>query len=1083
METILIEGVSGSGKTALANALKPIVLADGGLFLSGKFELSQGKEPYAVFVEAMTQFADAINMSAVRDNVAMRDDKIERTSYCPVPANDEVEDKQTQTSLHHEKDRFHLIQALVQQAVGQEGGILAQLFPSLAPMLRIDDDAAAAAAPATLTSPLPQQHHAEKYESVTGFEARNRFHFVFFQLIKAISSICPLVLLIDDIQWGDQASFDLLQSLFERTEQYAPKSKLLCILTRRDDDNNNNGTMLPPPPSMPSSSALRNLPIHSFLEQTRTHTHVTDITLDNFNSIKLNDILSKILGIPEVETTLALTRVVYSQSQGNIFHSLQVLRTLQDENVVLYDPHCNKWTWKDDDLVMANAKLTTKATTTDTKTDATTTTVETIPSERTFIHKLWQLPSPFTRQVLQVAACMADVMDEAALTIAMDNQAYEVNQSIQEATQDGLLIFVPTAKRYRFAHDQVRQAALSLTDSVDELSFRIGHKLMKKASSSLLETIIFMVVNLINRRVDLMMERKERIKAAEINLEAGRKAVSAAAFPDACRCFEAGIEFLKGGDYWNESYELSLELFDGAADACLCCQRFARVSELVDEICRRARSENDKIRANVIRLHAIGQHKSVHEAMTVGLEVLKNLGETIPAQPCHLSIMWDVITTQVALKGRSCEYVVTRPVIEDELKHGAIHVLCILIPYAFQAGSPLTVLIGTRLVQLCSRYGMCKECSLGFVILGWIICKTNKKEAYRVGSIGLSILEKLGARELIPRVHIVFYVFTSHWVRPIRESLEPLRNAYQIGMEVGDVEYAMFAAWFHCIQAFFSGMELHRLEKYVEEAKTQMRLYKQGNSLEILNQLHQFIYNLMVHRDDDDDDDEPKILAGKILRNEFESDNVTTILLRLTLSTILAQLFGDLDLAESFAHGRRDLKNVHYAFYSSAADSFHEGLIAVGQARRGIRRRGNMNTARKCLRKLRILSNDCSDNFMNKHLLLEAELRSLSSRKAVLAGTNELYGKAYRMGLQQGFTHEAALACELAGDFMFQHDNEALTREYWEQAHSLYVEWGAASKAGHFRIRIDKLMAKSTSDTSRETTCSLAVMHSLSSCA
>jgi hypothetical protein len=260
----------------------------------------------------------------------------------------------------------------------------------------------------------------------------------------------------------------------------------------------------------------------------------------------------------------------------------------------------------------------------------------------------------------------------------------------------------------------------------------------------------------------------------------------------------------------------------------------------------------------------------------------------------------------------------------------------------------------------------------------------------------------------------------------------------------------MYAARFHSFQAFYSGLPLPHVEALVVEAKSQMRLYKQDNSHEICNHLHQFVYNLTTRRDDG-----CKLLAGDICGTGVHSENMSLVAVHLSLSTILSFLFRDLDLAEQFAQARQDLK-VRCVYYSTSIDVLLNGMIAVGQARRGFRRRRNLRIARRCLTTMRSFAKDCSENFLNKQKLLEAELSSLSGRKSVTRQANELYGEAYRLACNQGFIFEAALTCELAGDYMHAHEvDRALAQEYWEEAHARYVEWGAEAKVRHLRTRID----------------------------
>ena len=53
---IKLEGSSGVGKTSLALSLRPVVEADGGYFIHGKFD--RRPEPHAVLISAFSDFAE-----------------------------------------------------------------------------------------------------------------------------------------------------------------------------------------------------------------------------------------------------------------------------------------------------------------------------------------------------------------------------------------------------------------------------------------------------------------------------------------------------------------------------------------------------------------------------------------------------------------------------------------------------------------------------------------------------------------------------------------------------------------------------------------------------------------------------------------------------------------------------------------------------------------------------------------------------------------------------------------------------------------------------------------------------------------
>jgi len=175
-----------------------------------------------------------------------------------------------------------------------------------------------------------------------------------------------------------------------------------------------------------------------------------------------------------------------------------------------------------------------------------------------FVRRKLALLPEFLQKLLQVAACIGDDIDVCALAkLFADVKLSQIEFAVQVATAEGHLVYDSRNCISRFSHDRVRQAALSMVDGDrDAMSFSIGYRLWKNASAMFLSEKIFVISNLLNCGITssvrtttttrMMDDQAERYRAASLNLEAGTKAASLAAFPDSCRYLAAGIEFMKG---------------------------------------------------------------------------------------------------------------------------------------------------------------------------------------------------------------------------------------------------------------------------------------------------------------------------------------------------------------------------------------------------------------------------------------------------------------------------------------------------------------------------------------------------------
>jgi hypothetical protein len=219
-----------------------------------------------------------------------------------------------------------------------------------------------------------------------------------------------------------------------------------------------------------------------------------------------------------------------------------------------------------------------------------------------------------------------------------------------------------------------------------------------------------------------------------------------------------------------------------------------------------------------------------------------------------------------------------------------------------------------------------------------------------------------------------------------------------------------------------------------------MKMYRQSNALGLTKPVLQYIHNLMGRSND------PKLLAGEIMCDDEEEKvvehgrNHTILLSHYYYSASLAFLFGDMGLADEFMEKSRSLNFRNPAVFRFTVNRWTEGLIAVARLRQGVQLSKYRKIAGQVLQQLTRWSRDSPDNFCSKRLLLSAEMLSLKSGTKLQKHVKNQYKESARLALHQGFTQEAALACELAGNY--QHRCGALDDAMvdWRRSCEFYKE-------------------------------------------
>ena len=162
---------------------------------------------------------------------------------------------------------------------------------------------------------------------------------------------------------------------------------------------------------------------------------------------------------------------------------------------------------------------------------------------------------------LKFASCLGPtfdtkVMDKACKENELDDSFFEFCEEFGYLRKNG-------PSNYIWSHDQIQQAAYDLIPPSKREPFHllVGSRLLIATSPMEMEDLLYYIVDNINRGSRLIEDAKLKYEAAQLNLDAGEKALSATAFHSAAKYFLAGLSLL-GPESWDVKYELTMQLND-----------------------------------------------------------------------------------------------------------------------------------------------------------------------------------------------------------------------------------------------------------------------------------------------------------------------------------------------------------------------------------------------------------------------------------------------------------------------------------------------------------------------------------------
>ena len=325
----------------------------------------------------------------------------------------------------------------------------------------------------------------------------------------------PLALFLDDLQWLDAATLDLLEDLLTQPDV----QHLLLIGAYRDNDVD------AAHPLMRKLEAIKN-----------EGGKVEEITLAPLAQEHLGQLIADALRCEPGHAAL-LTQLVHEKTAGNPFFVIQFLYALAEERLLAFDHGASRWTW---DLERIRAKGYT-----DNVVDL-------------MVGKLTRLPAE-TQKALQLLACLGNVAEITMLSIVLGTSAEQVQAALWEAVRQELVERLDGS--YRFIHDRVQEAAYSLIPEISRAAdhLRIGRLLAARTPPEQRDEAIFEIVNQLNRGATLITAREEREQLAELNLIAGKRAKASTAYASALTYLTAGAALLPE-DCWERRHELTFAL-------------------------------------------------------------------------------------------------------------------------------------------------------------------------------------------------------------------------------------------------------------------------------------------------------------------------------------------------------------------------------------------------------------------------------------------------------------------------------------------------------------------------------------------
>ncbi|MDX1810965.1 MAG: AAA family ATPase, partial [Gammaproteobacteria bacterium] len=964
-ELLLISGYSGVGKTALVNELGKSIVRGKGYLVQGKFDQYHQSSAYGAFSSAFTGLVQQL--------------------------------------LSEPSERLDMWRETLREALGVNGQLVIELVPELE--LIIGEQPA--------VQELPPA------------EAQNRMQILLLNFIKVFASKAhPLVIFLDDLQWSDIPSLNLIQHLVTSREL----NHLFMIGAYR------------------SNEVDVSHPLQVRLDQIHQAREFTELALQPLERDAVERMIEDTLH-SEQKSLQVLIDLIYEKVQGNPFFMKELLKRLNEDRAIAFSPEKGRWDWDID--VIRQAEV----------------------GENVIdfmVASLRRLPEA-TQHVLQLAACIGNTFDLKTLSIINEQSMRGTSLQLNEALKRNMLIPLnenykyvgldsPAEQsndddlgamnpHYKFQHDRMQQAAYALIepDQKQAVHLAIGRLMKEHGTPQEIEERLIDIVNHLNAGRDLVKTSEESRELARLNLEAGQKAQRSSAYESAYGLFNIAHELLPDAA-WQDDYELKLELSTETQQCAYLIGNHAEADEWTASLLEHAHTPLTKAEILSTRTRQYATVGRMQESIQAAIAGLSLLGVELLEAPTPEDIEREIAQVDINLQGREIAELINAPEITEEEVITAIRLLMEIFPAAFLSGSgnlfPYLVL---TLVNLSLRHGSSPESAFAYGAYGMLLCGALNDPAlgYEYGKLSVAMNERFDDIALRSRIIYVYAMFILHWNEHWSNMTPWFLKCIEAGYQSGDLLYLAYGAQ-DCI-IWDPKLNLETASEQTRKYLAIVRDCKFQDSLDSGTLFLQMQLNFRGLTEDlfsmnDDSFDEQRCVDG-MLQRRFMTGMANYHIYKAEIHYFYDDYTGALEHLKDEDHLMGSSMSLPQAvrfrilaFLTQAA--LYPDLKEKEQ--KDIRKKLD-----SYLQQMTMWADNCKENFEHLRLLMLAELARLENR---MTDALQCYEQAIAAARESEFRRDEAMANELTAKYLLGIGLTKAAEGYLNAARYLYYRWGAQRK-------------------------------------
>ena len=944
-----VTGHSGVGKTVFIRAYQEHILMDGGRSIYGKFDQYTRNIPYSALMTAGNELIGQILMTS--------------------------------------KDQKNHWQSLIVSSLGDSLNVLTGIIPNLALLMETN----------TTAQPLAPE------------EARVRLEKAFIDLLKLFAGPDqPLLIMLDDLQWIDNASLKLMEAM-ALEESLA---HVQIVGTYRDNEVDDDH---------PLTSARNQL---TAKDANISSIHLSPLTREDIHKMVADSLHMDYKGAEE------LAGFIYDSSEGNPLFAKAMLTAMDEQNYLTYNFNKKRWQWHMDQIEAI-----------------------TFGNEILSVMKLrLENLEEDTLNLLKLAAYLGSSFDLNIVAHYFRSDVPTIIKQLKPALKAGLISADQGNQglQFHFAHDRIQQACYDMQNEEEgaQRHYEIAQIYLKHLDQEGLNDVLFQFTRHLLLSMDLISENKPMMEKAQYWLtKAGEKAKASVAFTDAMKFFSGAVQMLPDTP-WDSNYEKTLCLHLNLCEVSYQSFDYDLSDNISQVITDKVQSQEDLLQLYRIRSMRFHQQALYDNAIEIGYKALSLLGTDLPKADDELMALFSQEHEKISqrLKNHVDLTFITEKASTCHHHDMALEILVNIYSDAYLVGKgSLLAATSALMARLAMDGGHNPYASVAYIYYASTLSAgaIDYDLAYKLGRLAIDLSDDYGFQTWQNLTYHVFCLAINHWKDRLSVSENYWWEASKLSLAAGSA-YSGYTYLQLAHVKFVMGASLDMVMEQIDASKKFLTRGGHEGTLVLLSliveQPTKALLGLTPSPDSlDDGSFSTEAFMQGLGQYPFFKGSYLYSLLRINyLSGVTMTL-------ESLEEIHQLINSTQQGQIIVADTCFYHTLhlMRLKDSSDQIQAQIQENYSQ-----LLSWSNTNPMNFLHKALAIDA---MIMSPKKDFIEVLEKFDLAIDQALKEKFIHEAALICELAGLHLLDHNKTRLAKPYMEQAYMLYDRWGAKIKKDALR--------------------------------